>query len=152
MNREDVDFLLERYDQTDPRIQRGIVVKFLEMYAAAQARIDELEKPPADDRAIWNLVIADMRERNRIGTIHYGKPLTANNGRYALRDAYEEALDLAAYLKQAMVERDAILIDETTVARINFIANKRFGFALPIQRQEFVNEMLDIVRGYAERK
>jgi len=28
------------------------------------------------------------------------------NGRDALKDAYEEALDLAMYLKQAMIERD----------------------------------------------
>jgi hypothetical protein len=29
-----------------------------------------------------------------------------NNGRDALLDAYEEALDLACYLKQAILERD----------------------------------------------
>jgi hypothetical protein len=41
------------------------------------------------------LVIADMRER-------YGVPLQADNG----RDAYEEALDLAAYLRQELAQRD----------------------------------------------
>jgi hypothetical protein len=33
--------------------------------------------------------------------------LQAFNGRDALRDAYEEALDLACYLRQAIAERDA---------------------------------------------
>lgn len=55
---------------------------------------------------IWNLVIADMQERDRLGMERYGKPLVANNGRDALRDAYEEALDLAVYLRQAIEERD----------------------------------------------
>lgn len=55
---------------------------------------------------IWDLVIADMHKRHEKGMETYGVPLTANNGRDALLDAYEEALDLAVYLKQAMVERD----------------------------------------------
>lgn len=50
------------------------------------------------------LLIADMRERHRIGCERYGTPLQANNGRDALVDAYQEALDLCAYLKQASIE------------------------------------------------
>lgn len=50
-----------------------------------------------------------MHERDRIGRERYGVPLTAHNGRDALQDAYEEALDQSVYLKQAMVERDAML-------------------------------------------
>jgi len=57
-------------------------------------------------RAIWDLVIEDMRERDRVGTERYGKPLLAHDGRDTLRDAYEEALDLAVYLRKAMRERD----------------------------------------------
>ena len=34
----------------------------------------------------------------------YGEPLTTGNGRDALRDAYEEALDLCLYLRQALEE------------------------------------------------
>ena len=55
---------------------------------------------------IHDLVIADLRDRLRVGVTTYGVPLRANNGRDALWDAYEEALDLACYLKQAMVERE----------------------------------------------
>lgn len=54
---------------------------------------------------IVDLVLADLRERDRIGQIRYGTSLRAHNGRDALRDAYEEALDLAIYLRQCIEER-----------------------------------------------
>ncbi len=56
-------------------------------------------------RPIWELVVEDMEERNRIGTEKYGTPLQAHNGRDALVDAYQEALDLAVYLRQAIEEQ-----------------------------------------------
>lgn len=55
---------------------------------------------------IWPIVIEDMRARNEFGTKKYGVPLRPFNGRDVLKDAYEEALDLAVYLRQAMYERD----------------------------------------------
>lgn len=69
--------------------------------------------------AIWDLVIADqepatsawerlvipdMRARDALGRERYGTPLQANNGRDALRDAYDEVLDSVVYLRQAMEE------------------------------------------------
>ena len=36
----------------------------------------------------------------------YGVGLQPHNGRDVLRDAYEEALDLCVYLRQAIFERD----------------------------------------------
>lgn len=54
---------------------------------------------------ILPLVIQDMKHRGEIGRKKYGQPLTANNGRDALRDAYEEAMDLCQYLRQAIEER-----------------------------------------------
>ena len=59
------------------------------------------------DAEIWPLVIADMQERDQIGRKKYGTPLKANNGRDALTDAYQECLDLAVYLRQAIEERRA---------------------------------------------
>jgi hypothetical protein len=56
--------------------------------------------------AIQNYVIADLQVRLAVGIERYGTPLQAHNGRDALRDAYEEALDLACYLRQAIEERD----------------------------------------------
>lgn len=54
---------------------------------------------------VWALVIADMAERRRVGIARYGTPLQPGNGRDALVDAYQEALDLAVYLRQAIEER-----------------------------------------------
>jgi hypothetical protein len=59
-----------------------------------------------DGPIIQDLVIDDMHERLAIGITRYGTGLQPNNGRDALRDAYEEALDLATYLRQVMYERD----------------------------------------------
>jgi hypothetical protein len=56
--------------------------------------------------AVWDLVQQDMRQRDQEGRARYGTPLQPHNGRDALRDAYEEALDLAVYLRQALYERD----------------------------------------------
>lgn len=56
--------------------------------------------------AIWELVITDMHNRDKIGLERYGVRLQAHNGRDAILDAYEEALDLAVYLRQALYERD----------------------------------------------
>lgn len=75
--------------------------------------------PPKSNssRPIWELVIEDMRKRDEIGRERYGTPLQAHNGRDALVDAYEEALDLAVYLRQAIEERATHLSSlETRVA------------------------------------
>jgi hypothetical protein len=45
---------------------------------------------PNDGPTIVNLVIDDLRERDRIGHAKYGTSLQAFNGRDALRDMYDE--------------------------------------------------------------
>jgi len=55
---------------------------------------------------VWALVQKDMEARNEFGKMKYGTPLQPNNGRDVLQDAYEEALDLCVYLRQAIYERD----------------------------------------------
>ena len=57
--------------------------------------------------SIHDEVIRDIEQRRAQGLVTYGRTLEAHNGRDALQDAYEEALDLACYLKQAILERDA---------------------------------------------
>jgi len=57
---------------------------------------------------IYRLVIQDIRKRAKAGKKNYGVYLQANNGRDALVDAYEEALDLAKYLRQAIEERRGV--------------------------------------------
>lgn len=67
------------------------------------------DQPPpkaSDAPPVWPLVVEDMQLRDMVGRQRYGVPLQAHNGRDALVDAYEEALDLAVYLRQAIYERD----------------------------------------------
>jgi hypothetical protein len=56
---------------------------------------------------VQSLVMADIETRRQVGIERYGTPLQPFSGRDALRDAYEEALDLAMYLRQAIEERDS---------------------------------------------
>lgn len=67
---------------------------------------DQPPPVPNDSPAIWALVIADMQDRDKTGLERYGTRLQAFNGRDALVDAYQEALDLVVYLRQAIEERD----------------------------------------------
>lgn len=70
-------------------------------------RMEEQPPPvPNDHPPVWPLVVADMAARDRFGRAKYGTPLQGFNGRDVLRDAYEEALDLAVYLRQLIYERD----------------------------------------------
>jgi hypothetical protein len=76
---------------------------------SAQTIASSIDQPPPkhnEQPAVWDLVMADMRERDQVGRQRYGTPLQAHNGRDALLDAYAEALDLAVYLRQAVFERD----------------------------------------------
>lgn len=57
-------------------------------------------------RSVQSQVRDDLAAREELGKSRYGTALFPNNGRDALLDAYEEALDLACYLKQAILERD----------------------------------------------
>lgn len=68
---------------------------------------------PNGSTDIQSLVIADIVARRELGIERYGTPLQAHNGRDALRDAYEEAIDLAMYLRQAIEERDALIRRQT---------------------------------------
>jgi hypothetical protein len=61
--------------------------------------------PKGRGRDITPLVIADLEARSAQGALKYGEPLRAENGRDALMDAYQEALDLCQYLRQCIEER-----------------------------------------------
>lgn len=62
-------------------------------------------EPAAGKRRVLPYVIADLEFREAAGEKKYGTPLMTDNGRDALVDAYQEALDLVMYLKQALMER-----------------------------------------------
>lgn len=55
--------------------------------------------------SINDLVVADLRARKAAGLRKYGTTLQGMNGRDALIDAYQEALDLTQYLRQELFER-----------------------------------------------
>lgn len=54
-------------------------------------------------------LIAYIERRKQVGIERYGTALQPHNGRDALRDAFEEAVDLAVYLAQVIIERDGQL-------------------------------------------
>ena len=54
--------------------------------------------------AVWDLVIADMKDRDAGGLEKYGVRLQPHNGRNALTDLYQELLDAAVYIRQLIYE------------------------------------------------
>lgn len=70
--------------------------------------LSEYEPPPVKNNlpAVWDLVLADIKERDEIGKEKYGTRLQPFNGRNPLKDAYQEALDLVVYLRQAIYEQE----------------------------------------------
>ncbi len=79
----------------------------IQSLADGRAKTEPEDQPiptPNGRDAIAELVMDDIRERMALGTRRYGTPLQAFNGRNALQDAYEEALDLSCYLRQAIEE------------------------------------------------
>jgi hypothetical protein len=87
----------------------------------------DAEPPPhAGKIAVWPLVIqdveeiyapsllrdrfiAEVRSRNVDGIAKYGTPLQTHNGRNPLVDAFQEAMDLTVYLRQAVEEGHPVL-------------------------------------------
>lgn len=57
-------------------------------------------------RDVQGSLIEMVRERRQLGIQRYGSPLMTHNGRNALQDALEEAVDLSAYLMQLRMEAD----------------------------------------------
>ena len=60
--------------------------------------------PVKGDLLVQQILIEAFAARRELGIRKYGTPLETNNGRSALRDAWEEALDLVTYLTQALLE------------------------------------------------
>ena len=58
--------------------------------------------------AVWDLVIQDMKERDKMGQEKYNTRLQPFNGRNVLIDIYQETLDLAVYLRQMIYEQEQI--------------------------------------------
>ena len=70
-------------------------------------RIIKQQRPPQPGtHIVVDYVLDDIQERVVDGQLKYGTKLQAFNGRNALWDAYQEALDLVFYLRQAILEQE----------------------------------------------
>src|SRR5690606_36299771 len=81
----------------------------------------QLTQKPMPIEGVYDVtpyVIADLKERTRRGIRKYGRPLETHNGRDALWDAYEEALDLVQYLRQAILEKDYTVGRQVAVIKL----------------------------------
>lgn len=74
------------------------------------ATIEPMPKPGIDD--VLPELINDLKARAAVGLVEYGFPLQTHNGRDPLNDALQEALDLAMYLKQEIMQREKPLEDQ----------------------------------------
>jgi hypothetical protein len=68
-----------------------------------QAILDELGQYNLDDAEIY-AIGQGVKARLALGIRKYGTPLQSHNGRDAAQDAWEEAIDLLAYLYQMHME------------------------------------------------
>jgi len=62
--------------------------------------------PQPGKKRVLDLVLSDLQARAELGREKYGMYLQTFNGRDTLMDAYQEALDLCMYLRQAIAERE----------------------------------------------
>jgi hypothetical protein len=95
-----------------------------------------------------------VQERRAYGVRKYGRPLETHNGRDALTDAWEEALDLVTYLTQMRLERgdelpgaaDAPLSPYYEHPSCGFHWHGRDGMDIPIRDGEPVCPRCEIER------
>lgn len=82
-------------------------------------------KAPCCRTSVHDRVADDLYVRRAKGLKEYGRTLQPHNGRDALWDAYEEALDLACYLRQAWEEqqRDRVITvtDPEKIAKLRTV-------------------------------
>lgn len=104
---------MRRWDELGIPVVNRLIGK--ESMWAGHVTADALEKapdlmrdqpPPVHGaRAVWDMVVVDMKQRDRDGERKYGCRLSVGDGRDAMVDAYQEALDLVVYLRKALEER-----------------------------------------------
>ena len=89
-------------DTLEKRPEQSEFEPFVSVKDAATAK---QPAPKGSGNPILGMVLADLTNRALEGKEKYGEPLLAHNGRNPLWDAYQEALDLAMYLRQAIEEQ-----------------------------------------------
>ncbi len=101
--------LLEARTEGDAGVIMGLTVATSERggnCVEASINIPEPMPTPNSYPAVWDLVVNDMAERDRIGEQKYGTRLQPHNGRDFLVDAYQESLDLGVYLRGEIHQRN----------------------------------------------
>jgi hypothetical protein len=79
---------------------------------------------PSDHPAVWDMVIADMKERDRIGVEKYGVRLRPFDGRDSLVDLYQELLDASVYARKEIHEREYLKLENAILRdALEFYAN-----------------------------
>lgn len=68
---------------------------------------DLLTRAVGHSLEIVSAVVADMRERKEMGLRKYNTILQPHNGRDSVVDAYQESLDLMAYLRNELEKRSS---------------------------------------------
>ncbi|MGW7100339.1 hypothetical protein [Streptomyces sp. NPDC054883] len=77
------------------------------MDRALRLRPGDQPLPHKGGEPVQERLIEMIKERRALGIQRYGRPLETFNGRNAVQDALEEALDLATYLTQIEMEQEA---------------------------------------------
>jgi hypothetical protein len=83
---------------------------------SAELHTEQPMPTPTDGPSVQGMVRYDLKVRERIGRARYGTALQPHNGRDALRDLYEELLDAACYIRQAIAERPREDVDAAVAA------------------------------------
>ena len=92
--------------EMEPGFEPFSSVEDAQEYKPKHAATAKQATPNGSGNPILGMVLADLTNRALEGKEKYGEPLKAHNGRNALWDAYQEALDLAMYLRQAIEEQE----------------------------------------------
>ena len=106
--------------------------------------------PRGGQRCVQDRLIAEIEQRKQLGIQRYGQPLMTGNGRDAVRDAWEEAIDLAAYLTQVMMEREE-RVEEQAQAAVEGLPHGPFKLAMGDHPQGggTIQVLCSCGRGYA---
>jgi len=68
----------------------------------------EINLSDSDKTPVWAYVVEDMLQRNEVGAAKYNRYLMADCPDNMLQHAYEEALDLAVYLKTQLLKEQNV--------------------------------------------
>jgi hypothetical protein len=95
------------FELTETALRESVVSENQNSKHELKTRYGDQQLPSRNDHpCIQDMVIADIEARKAVGQKRYGTVLQPFNGRNALRDAYEEAIDLAVYLRQCLYEQE----------------------------------------------